>query len=249
MGAWRLTRRMSKGAACALVLLVVATALLLQACGGSGKPAANSSEQDPCISPGQLGGATPEDLLTCDKFTQPLYWLGRVLQVPGLPEIKLSSSYTTNDERPITSDTRLALEYAPDPTRPAIRAVATFEWGRPAWEAHVASFTGYDYTTVPAQGPVNWWQHPCVEEEVYHAANGAEVHLFRSHLTDLIRILPMTADEVAHCLSQPVSLINAHVYFERTVVQMDVALQQGNPYDSEENVRYLVDSLRPYSTQ
>jgi hypothetical protein len=228
---------------CSIFLMLI---LLAAACGGgSGKPAGTSNGRDPCISPGQLGGATPEDLLTCDNFTQPLYWLGEELGLPGLPDVQLNGSYTEYDEQPISALTHVVLDYGPRQTG----EISLTEWYRLTWGDYVAKFTGYDPSTVPPNGPVNWWQHPCVEEETYGAGNGAEVHLFRAHLDSLIYILPMSPEEVASCRLRPVGVVGAHIYFDKTVIELDFSTEAGNPYNNEDVVRYVAAALRPYKSQ
>jgi hypothetical protein len=202
----------------------------------------SSFGQGSCRSPGRGGGATPENLLSCKQLAQPPYWLGGVLKVPGLPDVELNGSYTTNDERPISALTNLVLDYGPG----QVPKITLTEWNRATWQDSVSRFTSYDPATVPIGGPVNWWQHPCVEEDLYRANNGAEVHLFRAHLDSIIRILPMSPAEVAACRSKPVGVIGGHVYFDKTVVQLEVGTEPGNEYDAEETVRYLASSLRPY---
>lgn len=173
---------------------------------------------DPCIETDD-----PELLLRCEQFSQRAYWLGRELAIPGADDLVFISSYIDDGDEPISPLTRLAIVYGPKgAAHPWPGATYLFQWYRPTWEEFVAQFKGYDRSTVPAAGPVNWWQHPCVEEEVYKAANGAEIHLFKAHLVSLIYILPMTTEEVAQCLDRPVGAFGAHVYFEETVVEFSV---------------------------
>ena len=212
---------------CVLALAALAAgSLLVAACGGGdqGPPSTMMSPTptsegatDPCIRSGD-----PELLLQCERFSQRAYWLGRELAIPGVDDLVFISSYIDDGDQPISSRTRLALIYGPkhSATQRA-EAIYLYEWYRPTWEDHVAQFKGYDPSTVPAGGPVNWWQHPCVEEEVYKE-NGAEIHLFKAHLASLIYIPPMTAEEVAQCLDRPVGAVGAHVYFEDTVVEFEV---------------------------
>ncbi len=226
-------------------LIAVLVSLLAAACadGSSEAPLPYRVVHDPCKSEGRLDGATPEDLLSdCAEFSQPLYWLGQELRVPGLPVVRLSSSYTGPDEQPTTPRTYVVLGYGPERSTP----IEVKEWYKPTWEEYTAQFTGYDPSTVPETGPVNWWQHPCVEEEIYRAGNGGAVHLFRAHLEDVMTILPMSRDEVANCLTRPSGVIGAHVHFDETVIELYVGLEGGSPYGTEEAVRHLVESLHPY---
>ncbi len=165
-------------------------------------------------------GLDPEAVLQCETFSQRVYWLGKQLAPPNVSDLFFASVWTAPDERPIGPDTRLVLVYASDPSRPL--GLEITEWERSAWQKFVSQFTGYDPTSVPAQGPINWWQHPCVEEEVLRPANGAEVHLYKAHLVSLIYLYPKTPDEVARCLSEPVGALGAHVYFEKTVIEFSV---------------------------
>lgn len=233
-------RRFSGWLPLAALLLAV-----LSACGDAGERVAIvSPTSDPCVD-----APDPELLLSCPRFWQPFYWLGEELEVPGRVSLALVSSYIDDGEEPISDRTRLVLGYGPKGQRPGGDALWLFLWFRPAWEDYVGQFTGYDPATVPAEGPVNWWQHPCVEAEVYQADNGAKVHLFRAHLDSLIYILPMSPEEVATCRSRPVGVTGAHIYFDRTVIQLEFSTQAGNLYDNEETVRYLAASLRPYRSQ
>jgi hypothetical protein len=209
-----------------LVAAVFAAALLAGCSDGEETPpsatvsATQTSETatDPCIETDD-----PELLLQCNQFSQRAYWLGRELAIPGADDLAFDSSYIDDGDEPISPRTRLAIVYGPKGApHPGGAAIYLFEWYRPTWEEFVAQFKGYDPSTIPPGGPVNWWQHPCVEEEVYETANGAEVHLFKAHLVSLIRIPSMTADEVAQCLDRPVGAVGAHVYFKDTVVQFEV---------------------------
>ncbi len=236
------------------VAVAVGVCLFAQACDSSSNSTAEPSKVNTQTSSVIETGVChddqehPENLLTCDKITQPLYWLGKRFSLPGLPDVVLSSSYTLWDEQPITPKTHVFLRYAVEGTR--IRnGFDLYEWYRPAWNDYVAQFTGYDASTVPEGGPVNWWQHPCVEEETYQAGNGAEVHLFRAHLDSLLTILPMSPAEISTCLSKPVQIVNAHVYFKDTVIQLEAAREAGEQYGSEETVRFIAESLRPYEAQ
>jgi len=172
---------------------------------------------DPCVQSDDR-----ELLLRCEQFSQQAYWLGRQLPIPDADDLVFMSSYIDDGDEPISPRARLAIIYGPkDAAQPRAEAIYLFEWYRPTWEDYVAQFKGYDPSTVPPGGPANWWQHPCVEEEVYKA-NGAEIHLFKAHLGSLIYIAPMTAEEVAQCLDRPVGAVGAHVYFEDTVVEFEV---------------------------
>ena len=216
----------------ALPLSIALVAVLAAACSGepSGVPRADAPAPtiDPCIP-----GEDPELLLQCDEFSQERYWLGPELEVPGGDALILASSYVDDGDEPISSDTRLVLVYGP---RSSLEEIYLSEWHRPAWETFLAGFTGYDPSTVPVEGPINWWQHPCVDEQVYIAANGAEVHLFRAHLASLIFIPAMTAEEVSACLDGPVGALGAHVYFDTTVIEFSVQDQIGPDGPPEEPV-------------
>jgi len=173
---------------------------------------------DPCVETDD-----PELLLRCEQFSQRVYWLGQELAIPDADDLVFISSYIDDGDEPISPHTRLAIVYGQKSAPGYLPGeIYLFLWYRPTWEEFVAQFEGYDPSTVPAGGPINWWQHPCVEEEVYKGANGADIHLFRAHLDSLIYIPPMTADEIAQCLGRPVGALGAHVYFEDTVVQFEV---------------------------
>lgn len=203
--------------------------LVLVACGptpASSPAEVSSSDNTPALDcsgfmmVSSSRGQGPEEILRCTTFTQRAYWLGKRLSVRNAPDLFFVSSWTEPDEQPITLSTRLVPVYRSEPTGPT--GLYLIEWARPAWSTRIGQFTGYAASTVPGGGPVNWWQHPCVEKEVYRAANGAEVHLFKAHLVSLIYIYPKTAQEVARCLREPVGAVGAHVYFERTVIEFSL---------------------------
>lgn len=215
------------GSFLALILAAVAVG-----CGdqGASSPATVSTSPtvDPCVE-----AQDPELLLACQEFSQQAYWLGPELTISDADDLVLISSYVDDGDEPISSDTRLVVVYG---SQSALERVYLSEWHRPAWETFLSGFTGYDPSVVPEAGPINWWQHPCVDEEVYTAANGAEVHLFRAHLASLIYIPAMTAEEVSECLDSPVGALGAHVYLGTTVIEFSVQDQIGPDEPPEEPV-------------
>jgi len=168
--------------------------------------------------------ADTKELLSCGRFSQRVYWLGDRLETTGAPSLELDGAWVSygNDDDVITEDSRLTVVYRGQKTTGGRGSIYLEQWSRPAWEKYVARFTGYDPGTVPAGGPVNWWQHPCVEEEIYDEANGAEVRLFKAHLPSLTLIYPMTEEQVSQCLNEPIGAVGAHVYFEETVIEFSV---------------------------
>lgn len=207
----------NSGSFLALILAAVAVG-----CGdrGASSPATVSPSPtvDPCVE-----AQDPELLLACQEFSQQAYWLGPELTISDADDLVLISSYVDDGDEPISPGTRLVVAYEPASEADQFTwPIYLTEWHRPAWDTFTSQFTGYDPSTVPPQGPINWWQHPCVEEQTYTAANGAEVHLFKAHLMSLNLILPMTSEEVSLCLKRPIGAFGAHIYFERTVVEFSV---------------------------
>ncbi|MCH8989459.1 MAG: hypothetical protein IIA92_11720 [Chloroflexi bacterium] len=174
---------------------------------------------DPCNS-----SADTKELLSCGRFSQRVYWLGERLETTGSPDLELDGAWINygNDDDVITEDSRLTVVYASPKNTDGGTSVYLEQWSRPAWDEYLTQFSGFDPGTFLSSGPVNWWQHPCVEEEVYTEANGAEVHLFKAHLLSLVFIYPMTEEQISRCRDEPVRAVGAHVYFEDTVVEFSV---------------------------
>ena len=174
---------------------------------------------DPCTRT-----AVAKERLNCDRLAHRVYWLGERLETTGSLDLELDGAWINygNEDDSITEDSRLTVVYASPKTGGGKNSIYLEQWTRLAWEEYVEQFSGYDAGTSPASGPVNWWQHPCVEEEVYYEANGAEVHLFKAHLLSLIYIYPMTQEEVSQCLKATFGAVGAHVYFEETVIEFSV---------------------------
>lgn len=252
MDTWWLTRLS--------LAITVGVCLYAQACDSSSnstaEPSKVNTQTSSVIETGVCRGFDhehPEQLLSCNKITQPLYWLGERFAVPGFPDVELRTSYTKYSEQPITSKTQVFMGYR---ARSSPERFDLNEWYRPTWNEYAGQYVAYDPQKGPllsdgryTDAPVNWWQHPCVEEEVYQAQNGGEVHLYRAHLDSLIRIPSLGPEEVASCLSRPAVIVNARVYFEKTVIEMDFATEPGKQYDSEATVRQVADALRPYDAQ
>ena len=217
----------------------------------------------------------PQRLLGCGRFSQTVYWLGQRLAVEGAPDLVLFNSSRSDGEGPISPSTRLVTNYREADSGAPGSGVELHQWHRPAWEEYIGQFTGYDPANLPPGGAENWWQHPCVEREVYRSDNGATVHLFEAHLVSLIYLFPMTPEQVAGCLGEPVGAVGAHVYFEDTVVAFSIAhqvipsslqgpvvvepdataappsypaliLRQENVYNGVSIARQIADSLRQY---
>ena len=168
--------------------------------------------------------ADTKELLGCGRLAHRVYWLGDRLEITGSPDLELDGTWINfgNNDDLITEDSRLMVVYANPKNTDGGTSVYIEQWSRPAWDDFLAQFSGYDPGTLPTSGPVDWWQHPCVEEEVYTAANGAEVHIFKAHLPSLIYIYPMTQEQVSQCLNGPIGAVGAHVYFEETVIEFSV---------------------------
>ena len=184
-------------------------ALLIMAAAGCG-----DSEPE-TITDSCLPSDDPRGNLERDRFSQRVYWLGERLAIPASPALEFNGSYIDYryGSETINEDSGLIITY---------NSLSLEQWYRPEWEECLQQFTGYDPKIVYPGGPINWWQHPCIEEEVYQEANGAEVHLFKAHLPSLIYIYPMNTAEVNQCLNEPVGAFGAHVYFESTVVTISV---------------------------
>ena len=174
---------------------------------------------DPCTR-----STETKERLNCGRLAHRVYWLGERLEITGSPDLEFDGTWINfgNNDDLITEDSRLTVVYASPKNTDGGTTVYLEQWSRPAWDDFMAQFSGYDPGTVPASGPVNWWQHPCVEEEVFTAANGAEVHLFKAHLPSLIYIYPMTEAQVSQCLNEPIGAVGAHVYFGETVIEFSV---------------------------
>jgi hypothetical protein len=207
-----------------LIALALAAGAVVVGCGGEEElPSTMLSPTptfetvtDPCVETDD-----PELLLRCEQFSQRAYWLGRELAIPDADDLVFMSSYIDDGDEPICPHTRLAIVYGrKGAAHPWPEALLLLEWYRLTWEESVTQSKGYDPSMT--QVPANWWQHPCVEEEVYKTANGAEIHLFKAHLVSLIYIPPMAAEEVAQCLDRPIGAVGAHVYFKDTVVEFEV---------------------------
>lgn len=222
---------------------------------------------DPCTRT-----ADAKERLGCDRLPLRVYWLGDRLETPGAPDLELDGGSINygNEDDAITEDSRLMTVYGGESD-----SIYLEQWSRKQWEEYLAQFSGFDSGTFMSRGRGNWWDHPCVEEEVYNEANGAEVHIFKAHLLSLVFIYPMTEAELAQCRDEPVSAVGAHVYFEDTVVEFSVqdsvspggppatvsppgsrrpdlppypelVLRGRNPYNNVETVRLIAAALKPY---